>query len=131
MPHIQGAIERARISAVHELSICQALLTQIDEIARRERASAVSCVTIELGPLCGVEPGLLRAAFTVMKAGLAAGADLVIEITRIIVRCSACGEQSNARVNRMLCAACGGYRTRVVAGDELRLRRVAMHVDNL
>jgi hydrogenase nickel incorporation protein HypA/HybF len=114
---------------VHELSVCQALLTQIEEIARKEQAEAVSSITIELGPLCGVEPSLLRAAFTAMQSpGIAAGADLIIETPAISVDCVACGVRSNTVANRLVCGSCGGYRTRIVAGAELRLLRVAMHV---
>ena len=101
----------------------------VDDIARKEHAEEISCVTIEVGPLSGIEPNLLRAAFTVMRlSGLAADADLVIETTSVSVSCSACGVRSDALANRMVCGACGGYRTRVVAGDELRLLRVAMRV---
>jgi hydrogenase nickel incorporation protein HypA/HybF len=115
--------------AVHELSVCQALLTQVDEIARREQAESVSCVTIEMGPLCGIEPNLLRAAFTVLRSsGVAAGADLVFETPGVSVICLACGVRSETIVNRLVCGECGGYRTRVVGGEELRLLRVAMSV---
>jgi hydrogenase nickel incorporation protein HypA/HybF len=114
---------------VHELSVAQALLTQVDEIARKAQAHAVSCVTIEVGPLCGIEPDLLRAAFTVLRlSGVAAGADLVIERPVVSVSCLACGERSDTLVGRLVCGACGDYRTRVVAGDELRLLSVAMRV---
>ncbi len=114
---------------MHELSVCQSLLTQVDAIARKEKAEAVSRVTIEVGPLSGVEPGLLRAAFNVLRfSGLAAGADLVIETPLVAVRCLECGARSNTRANRLVCGACAGYRTVVVEGDELRLLQVAMSV---
>ena len=121
---------RARYDlSVHELSVCQALLMQVNDLARKEHAEAISCITIEVGPLSGIEPTLLRAAFTVMRlSGLAAAAELVVETTLVSVSCLACGVRSETPANRMVCGACGGYRTRVVAGDELRLLRVAMRV---
>jgi hydrogenase nickel incorporation protein HypA/HybF len=53
---------------------------------------------------------------------------LFIEATNVEICCLSCGSQSQTAPNRLICAACGGYRTRVVAGDELRLRRVELHV---
>ena len=116
-------------SVVHELSVCQALLAQVIEIATDRGASAVSRITVEVGPLSGVEPGLLASAFEIVRAGsCAAGAILSIETTAITISCLICGAESQTAPNRLLCAACGGYRTRVVGGDELRLRGVELRV---
>jgi hydrogenase nickel incorporation protein HypA/HybF len=104
-------------------------LAQVAEIAHQRGAQAVKRITIEMGPLCGVEPGLLINAFSVMRrGGVAAAADLVIEAASVRVRCLACGADSEARINRMICAACGGFRTRVTSGDELRLLKVELRV---
>lgn len=114
---------------VHELSICQSLLSQVTEIAGERGASAVERIVIEVGPLAGVEPALLAQAFAIASAGgCAAHATLSIETTQVTVSCIACGAQSHAAPNRLLCGVCGGYRTRIVAGDELRLRRVELRV---
>jgi hydrogenase nickel incorporation protein HypA/HybF len=114
---------------LHELSVCQALLTQISEIAANRGADAVERVVIEVGPLSGVEPTLLARAFTALCGGsCAAGAVLSIESPAVTIRCLACGAQSQAAPNRLLCAECGGYRTQIVTGDELRLRRVELRV---
>ena len=116
-------------SVVHELSVCQALLAQVVEIATDRGASAVLRITVEVGPLSGVEPGLLASAFEIVRAGsCAAGAILLIETTAITISCLICGAESQTAPNRLLCAACGGYRTRVVGGDELRLRGVELRV---
>jgi hydrogenase nickel incorporation protein HypA/HybF len=114
---------------VHELSVCQALLRQVAEIATSRGASAVDRITIEVGPLSGIEPELLAGAFAILRAGsCAAQALLSIESTTVSIRCEGCGTQSAAEPNRLLCAACGGFRTTLVAGDELRLRRLELQV---
>lgn len=116
-------------SVVHELSVCQALLAQVVEIATDRGASAVSRITVEVGPLSGVEPALLASAFEIVRAGsCAARAILLIETTAVTISCLICGAESQTAPNRLLCAACGGYRTRVVGGDELRLRGVELRV---
>ena len=112
---------------MHELSICQALLAQVAKIATDRGASAVINIIVEIGPLAGVEPTLLKQAFTFAREGsCAANAMLSIETTDVIISCLSCGAQSRTAPNRLLCSACGGYRARIVAGDELRLRRVEL-----
>lgn len=114
---------------VHELAICQALLMQVAALAVTHTASTVERITVECGPLSGVEPEQLREAFAVMRRGsVASRAQLLIESSEVIVSCAVCDAQSTVPANRLICSSCGGFRTRVVAGDELRLRRVEMSV---
>jgi hydrogenase nickel incorporation protein HypA/HybF len=114
---------------MHELSICQALLDRVTEIAKGRGASAVERITIEVGPLSGVEPELLARAFAILRAGgCAARALLSIESTAVTVDCESCGAQSLVDPNRLVCSPCGGFRTRIVAGDGLLLRRLELRV---
>ena len=65
---------------MHELSVCQALLAQVEQVARENAAHSVEKVVLRIGPLSGVEPRLLQDAFPIARAGtVAAGAELVIE----------------------------------------------------
>lgn len=114
---------------MHELSVCQALLTQVTDIAIDSGASAVVRILVEVGPLSGVESALLARAFEVARAGsCAAEAELSIETMAIRISCLICGAESQTPPNRLLCAVCGGYRMRVVSGDELRLRSVELRM---
>ncbi len=114
---------------MHEFSVCQALLTQVAGIAAEHGSSVVERITIEVGPLSGIEPALLASAFGVARAGgCAAQAALLIESAAITVCCMSCGVQSAAEPNRLSCGACSGFRTRIVGGDELRLRCVELRV---
>ena len=117
-----------RGSTVHELSVCQALLSRVAEIARAQGAGAVEQITIEVGPLCGIEPRLLLSAFAAMRSGVAANAELQIKHCSVNIRCLQCDARTETRPNRLVCGACGGWRTQVVAGDELRLLRVAIRM---
>jgi hydrogenase nickel incorporation protein HypA/HybF len=116
---------------MHELAICQALLEQVEGIAR-EHSGRVSRVRILVGPLSGVEPHLLEQAYVLARAGTAAEeSELVIESAPVRVRCRSCGVESTASANRLLCAACGGWQTDLAAGDELLLLRVELSKDSL
>ncbi len=107
---------------MHELSICQALLRQVEDIARREGADRVTKIILRVGPLGGVEPQLLQQAFGFARVGtLAAEAELSIEEAEILVHCLDCDAEGQALANRLLCPVCGSYRTRLLRGDELIL----------
>lgn len=112
---------------MHELSVCQAMMAQVEAIAAREGARSVASITIQIGPLSGVVPELLQQAFTIARAGtLAAEAELLTERQPISVRCLECDAESEAEPSRLVCAACGSYRTQVVSGDELLLASVEL-----
>ena len=114
---------------MHELSICQALLTEVSKIAASYGAKAVERVNVEIGRLSGVEPELLSRAFEIARLGTCAErAVLSLAVLEIVVRCADCGAASPAQPNRLLCGACGGYRTQVLEGDELRLRAIKLDV---
>jgi len=116
---------------MHELSVCLALLDQVEAIARERGASAVARIRLRIGPLSGVEAPLLESAFSLAAAGtLAEGAALDIENAPVLVRCRACGAESEAVPNRLICGACGDYRTQVVSGDEMLLASLELCVSD-
>ena len=112
---------------MHELSVCYGLLSQVERVAREHQAQGVARIVLQIGPLSGVEPALLRRAWPVAAAcSIAADAALEIEAAELRVSCSSCGAESTATANRLLCGACGDYRTRVTSGDELILRTLEL-----
>lgn len=112
---------------MHEFSICQALLQQLEELVVRHRALAVTCLTVQIGPLSGVEPSLLDAAFAVARRGSCAqDAELIFESLPLRIRCSDCGREADAVPDKLACGACGSIRTELVSGDTLLLRRVEL-----
>ncbi|MDH4073762.1 MAG: hydrogenase maturation nickel metallochaperone HypA [Gammaproteobacteria bacterium] len=115
---------------MHELSVCQALLDEVTAIARRHAAMAVTDIHVGIGPLSGVEAALMRDAFPIAAAGtMADGAALYLRETAVRVKCTECGVESAARANRLVCGACGTWRTTLSGGDELLLERVGMQTD--
>ena len=115
---------------MHELSICQSLIVQVERIASVHKACTVDKIVVRIGPLSGVEIPLLRQAYTLVCAGtVAENAALVTDVQPIRVACETCGAETRAIVNRLLCGACGDYRTRLLSGDEMILASVELNVD--
>jgi hydrogenase nickel incorporation protein HypA/HybF len=112
---------------MHELSICEALIRQVEAVARAEQATAVSDIFVSVGPLSGIEHPLMQSAFPIAAAGsVASEAELHLETMPVRVRCSECGQESEVPVNRLLCTHCGEWRTQLLSGDELLLLRVVL-----
>jgi hydrogenase nickel incorporation protein HypA/HybF len=112
---------------MHELALCQAMLAQVEDIVREHQAQRVVSITLGMGPLSGVEESLLKNAYPVAIAGsLAEGAELLIRTTPIKVRCTSCGEESDATANHLVCTHCGDWRTELISGDELLLISVEL-----
>jgi len=112
---------------MHELAVCEAILAQAASIAETHQARAVTCITLRIGPLAGVEAHLLRAAFSLAAAGTACeGARLIIDIVDVRIACRLCGAASRVRANRLLCGTCGTWRVALLEGEEMRIESVEL-----
>jgi len=110
---------------MHEMAICQGLMSQVEQIAREKGAERVEHIVLSIGPLAGVEPELLNRAFEVARMDtVAETAELEIETGPVVVECRSCGAKGEAKVNRLLCPSCGGWKVNLVQGDELLLMRL-------
>lgn len=112
---------------MHELSICQALIEQVIQIADEHHALRVTDIYLTIGPLSGVEPHLLEQAFPFAAVDtVAQNARLVIDKSPVRVYCSSCGKKSIVAANKLLCGECGTWQTELIGGDEMILQRVEL-----
>ena len=112
---------------MHELAICQALLRQVLKVAENRTSQRVGRIKLRIGPLSGVEPGLLKSAFPLVAAGtLCEGTIIEIEDIPVRVRCQICDSTSQTRSNRLLCTDCGTWRVTLISGDEMLLASVEL-----
>jgi hydrogenase nickel incorporation protein HypA/HybF len=108
---------------MHELSICLALMKQVERIADEHGARRVERIVLQIGPLSGVEPALLRRAYPLAATGtVAEDAELEIETGPVVVQCTRCDSETEVLPNRLLCGHCGDFRTRVIRGEEMLLQ---------
>lgn len=112
---------------MHELAICQSLMDQVENIAFERKAQGVTSIVLAMGPLSGVEAQLLKNAYPIASAGtVAEHAELIIEILPVRVKCTQCDSESDALPNKLVCKQCGDWRTTLISGDELLLKRVEL-----
>ena len=102
-------------------------MSQVQTIAEDRNANSVVTIVVGIGPLSGVEAGLLRNAYPIASAGtIAERAELVIEHLPVHIRCQQCGKESSVLPNKLICPDCGNWQTNLVSGDELILLSVEL-----
>jgi hydrogenase nickel incorporation protein HypA/HybF len=112
---------------MHELSICQSLISQVESIALEHHAKSVSLIVVGIGPLSGVEAQLLKNAYPIASAGsVVENTELVIEYRPIKVKCNKCGCESDALPNKLICKQCGDWQTSLLSRDELLLMSIEL-----
>lgn len=116
---------------MHELSVCQALLEQVErEVSAAGLSGPVIRLSLSIGRLSGVHVHALRFAFEVLSAGtLAEGAELDIAEPRAVCDCRTCGQAREIEELSGTCAACGSTDVVIREGRELRLESIELADD--
>ncbi len=115
---------------MHEFSVCQALIAEVERIATSQGALRVEAVKLRIGPLSGVVSSLLEHAYPFVSAGtLAEGSTLEIEPAPLRVRCETCGAESEVKPNLLACGVCGSGLTRIVSGEDLTLMSIELIIN--
>ncbi len=112
---------------MHERSFVQALIRQIDQVVAENGGGRVAEVRVQVGPLSGVEPLLLRSAFEHgAPATCVAHAKLVIDEVPLTAVCEECDHTFELADYRFRCPRCGAKLVRVTQGDDLQLLSVTI-----
>ena len=112
---------------MHEYSIVQALLGQVEALAAKKSANAVHRVHVSLGELAGVDSGLLATAWqTFRERTICASAELELKTVPAQWECPRC-HSAIPRGTALVCKSCNEA-ARLLQGDELMLDSVELEV---
>jgi hydrogenase nickel incorporation protein HypA/HybF len=101
---------------VHELSLCEAIAATVSRHAGKQEATGV---VVRIGHLRQVVPDALSFCWTMLTEGTdLERCSLEIEQVPAVVRCSACGEDSQLDVPLMLCPTCSSDDVILLSGEE-------------
>jgi len=107
---------------LHELSLTMNMIEIAEEHARREGATVITSVTMEIGALSGVMPEAMEFAFEACSQGtLADGATLEIRRIPALGRCRECGKESEMESLLDGCTACDSFALDILKGEEMAL----------
>ena len=112
---------------MHEYSIVQALMEQIEKLARENKAEKVSKVVVKIGVMSGVEPHLLEIAFDTFKEkSICDTAEFVLTIQPLVIRCLECDRPSELDEIVYCCPHCKSLQVEVIDGEEMFLMSLEM-----
>lgn len=105
---------------MHELSLCQAIVTNVGNHA--PAGERVSRVTVRIGHLRQVVPDSLLFSWEVLTDGTdLAGSELHIEQVPAVVHCSACDADTTLALPMPACGTCSTTDVELVTGNEFLL----------
>jgi len=112
---------------MHEYSVVQALLEQVEKYASENDAEQVTKVVVKIGAMSGVEPHLLEIAFNTFKEKTVCdGAEFVMNVQPVTLACRRCGTQSAMEELYYRCPSCESLEVDVVGGEEMYLMSLEM-----
>ena len=112
---------------MHELSIAQAIVKQLEQVSAEHDGAHVTQVHLRVGTLSGVDPEALRTVFPLAADGtVAAQAELDIKDIDARIRCKACSRESSPCFPFLACELCGSTDTENLQGHELLIQSVEL-----
>ncbi|MEQ8825394.1 MAG: hydrogenase maturation nickel metallochaperone HypA [Filomicrobium sp.] len=113
---------------MHEMSICESILSILKEQSRTQGFSRVERVCLEIGPLAGVEIDALEFGFdVVMRNSLAEGAKLEVHHCPAEAWCMQCAQTVSIKQRYDACSKCGSHQLQVTSGEELRIKELEVN----
>ena len=113
---------------MHEMSLVQALLTQLTSLAAEHDKKKVITVTLNIGPLSGVVIDSFQFGFDILSAesSLTMGARLIITSPTVSYHCVRCGSIQSAAMRPDHCPECSETLLFAEGGDAIILNQVEM-----
>jgi hydrogenase nickel incorporation protein HypA/HybF len=111
---------------MHELSIVEALIEQVDEEVRRAGVEGkIAKLELSVGRLSGVSVDSIRFAFDLLSSNtILDGAEIVIFEPKAVCRCNACHATTEVDQLLMECPKCASDDILIEGGRELLLQSI-------
>ena len=110
---------------MHEMSLCESIISVMEAEAARQSFSRVKHIWIEVGAFSGAEPESMKFCFDAVSRGTLAE-KAVFEIVTLPgeASCFSCGE--TVRLNERFdpCPRCGSHHLQLTGGEDLRIREL-------
>lgn len=112
---------------MHEYSVVQALLEQIEDVARENDVAKVTKIVVKIGVMSGIEAHLLEIAFNTFKEKTVCdGAKFVMNIQPLTIECQDCMSVSELEKIHYCCQECESINVKVIDGEDMFLMSLEM-----
>jgi len=107
---------------MHEMSLAQALVDQVIELAEKDGCQKILSVDVSIGALSGVMRESLEFCFPVVACGTALE-QTVLNVTEVPLKaeCGDCGRITNPEPFELTCSHCGSMNLMVLEGKDFKL----------
>lgn len=111
---------------MHELSIVEAVIEQVDEEVRRAGAEGkVAKLELSIGRLSGVNAESIRFAFELLAPNtILSGAEIVIHEPKAVCRCNSCHAETEIDDLTLKCPRCSSDDIAIEGGREMLLQSI-------
>lgn len=110
---------------MHEFSLAQNIIEIVDETVKKNNASQVSELVLEIGTLSGVELSALDMAMESITPGtILEHAEIKKIIVQAVAVCNHCGKEYQPDDFFSICPACGQYGANIKKGKEFRVKSI-------
>ena len=110
---------------MHEISLCEGILSILEDNAKTQGYKKVLTVWLEIGELSGVAIEALRFGFEVVtKNSIADNSTLEIIKVPGIAWCMLCSKNVTIKQRYDPCPQCGSYQLQVTDGDQMRIKEL-------
>ncbi|MFO0583281.1 MAG: hydrogenase maturation nickel metallochaperone HypA [Anaeromyxobacter sp.] len=113
---------------MHEYSLVEALVSRVEEEARKRQATKIVSLHVRVGSMAGVDPELFQTAYDTFRAGtMCAEATLTLKKIEATWSCPGC-KKPMARGAILRCPDCDRPARLDEGGDALMLDGIEMEV---
>ncbi|HEY0328459.1 MAG TPA: hydrogenase maturation nickel metallochaperone HypA [Rhodopseudomonas sp.] len=107
---------------MHEMTICEEIVCQLEDERRRRGFDMVKRLRLEIGLLSCLDPDALRYAFEITTRDTFLDG-MLLEIDRPPgqAKCLDCGAETTVSSRTEICPSCGGERLDASGGAQMRL----------
>jgi hydrogenase nickel incorporation protein HypA/HybF len=115
------------VPAVHELSLCQAVVGTVTDHAEGRRVTAVR---LRIGHFRQIVPDTMKFCWSLQVAeSPLAGSVLHIDEVPAVAECRACGDSTTLTDPVVACATCGSTDADLVSGEEFLVESIDVATD--
>jgi hydrogenase nickel incorporation protein HypA/HybF len=108
---------------MHELSVAEALISQMEEILNKENAQKALSAKLLVGALSGIEIDALEFALPIAAEGTKIEkCDFFMEKIPVTVECKDCSKKSEPELPLVECAHCGSSNVNIIEGKDFTLK---------
>ncbi len=112
---------------MHEMSVVINTVNMAEEYARKNGASKITKIVLEIGEFHSVVPEYIRYFFPdVVEGTMLEGAQLEIETVTGMARCRNCGAEYPWKKSNYRCPDCGSEEGKIISGRDFVIKEISV-----